>query len=272
MTLEGAQAGLSWSTILNKRQNYRTGVPRDSIRVRVARFDERDVESLLQDAGIVRHRGKIESTINNARKVLEIQAEAGSFAEYVWDFVDGTPIVNRWKTSVGAALGVARVPRDEPRHAAARVPLRRTDDLLRFHAGRWSGERPRALLLPISRDRGVGAVSGTEVREVRFQASSSAGDTSAILLLPAAAKALFVLGHGAGAGMRHPFMETLADLMAARQLATFRYQFAYMERGGRRPDPQPILLATVRSALAAAVAEEPGLPTCSQAASRWVGG
>jgi len=104
-------------------------------------------------------------------------------------------------------------------------------------------------------------VSGTEVREVRFQASSSAGDTSAILLLPASAKALFVLGHGAGAGMRHPFMETLADLMAVRQLATFRYQFAYMERGGRRPDPQPILLATVRSALAAAVAEAPGLPT-----------
>jgi predicted alpha/beta-hydrolase family hydrolase len=56
-------------------------------------------------------------------------------------------------------------------------------------------------------------------------------------------------------------METLADLMAARQLATFRHQFAYMERGARRPDPQPILLATVRSALAAAVAEAPGLPT-----------
>ncbi len=103
-------------------------------------------------------------------------------------------------------------------------------------------------------------MSGIETREVRFQASKSAGETSAILLLPGAAKALFVLGHGAGAGMRHPFMETISGLMAARGLAAFRYQFAYMERGRRRPDPQPILLATVRSALAAAVAEAPGLP------------
>ncbi len=104
-------------------------------------------------------------------------------------------------------------------------------------------------------------MSGPEVREVRFQVSSGVGDTSAILLLPAAPKALFVLGHGAGAGMRHTFMETVAHLLAARHLATFRYQFAYMEQGRRRPDPRPILLATVRSALAAAVAEAPGLPT-----------
>ena len=103
-------------------------------------------------------------------------------------------------------------------------------------------------------------MTGLEPREVRFQASSSAGETSAILLLPGGAKALFVLGHGAGAGMHHPFMETIAGLLAARRLATFRYQFAYMERGRRRPDPQPILLTTVRSALAAAVAEAPGLP------------
>ena len=103
-------------------------------------------------------------------------------------------------------------------------------------------------------------MTGPEPREVRFQVSSSAGETSATLLLPPAAKALFVLGHGAGAGMRHPFMETVAGLMAARHLATLRYQFAYMERGRRRPDPQPILLATVRSAVAAAVATAPGLP------------
>lgn len=61
--------------------------------------------------------------------------------------------------------------------------------------------------------------------------------------------------------MRHPFMETIAGLMADRRLATFRYQFPYMEQGRRRPDPQPLLLATVRSALAAAAAERPGLPT-----------
>jgi len=97
VTLEGAQAGLSWFTILKKRENYRR-VFRGFDPARVARFDGRVVESLLQDAGIVRHRGKIESTINNARKVLEVQAEAGSFAEYVWSFVGGTPIVNRWKS------------------------------------------------------------------------------------------------------------------------------------------------------------------------------
>jgi len=97
VTLEGAQAGLSWFTILKKRETYRRAF-RGFDPARVARFDERVVESLLQDAGIVRHRGKIESTINNARKVLEVQAEAGSFAEYVWSFVGGAPIVNRWKT------------------------------------------------------------------------------------------------------------------------------------------------------------------------------
>jgi len=97
VTLEGAQAGLSWFTILKKREHYRR-VFRGFDPALVARFDERDVESLLQDAGIVRHRGKIESTINNARKVLEVQAEAGSFAEYVWSFVGETPIVNRWKS------------------------------------------------------------------------------------------------------------------------------------------------------------------------------
>jgi len=97
VTLEGAQAGLSWFTILKKRENYRRAF-RGFDPARVARFDGRVVESLLQDAGIVRHRGKIESTVNNARKVLEVQAEAGSFAEYVWSFVGGAPIVNRWKT------------------------------------------------------------------------------------------------------------------------------------------------------------------------------
>lgn len=97
VTLEGAQAGLSWATILKKRGNYRRAF-RGFDPVRVARFGERDVDSLLEDAGIVRHRGKIESTINNARRVLEVQAEVGSFAEYVWSFVVGVPIQNRWRS------------------------------------------------------------------------------------------------------------------------------------------------------------------------------
>lgn len=106
LTLEGAQAGLSWSTILNKRDNYRRSF-QGFDPARVARFDEREVESLLRDPGIVRHRGKIESTVNNARKVLQVQAEVGSFAEYVWSFVGGASIVNRWRT-------LAELPSETP--------------------------------------------------------------------------------------------------------------------------------------------------------------
>lgn len=97
-------------------------------------------------------------------------------------------------------------------------------------------------------------------RKIRFQASRSAGEVSALLLRPSAARWLAVLVHGAGAGMRHPFMAALAERLAGRGVATFRYQFPYMERGSRRPDPRPLLLATVRSAVAAAMAAEPGLP------------
>ncbi len=96
LTLEGAQAGLSWSTILTKREGYRrTFYGFDP--VRVARMTGRDVERLLGDEGIVRHRGKIESTIGNAAAVLRVQDEIGSFAEYVWSFVDGVAVVNKWK-------------------------------------------------------------------------------------------------------------------------------------------------------------------------------
>jgi len=95
LTLEGAQAGLSWRTILNKREGYRTAFA-DFDPATVAAFTERDAERLLGDVGVVRHRGKIESTINNAQRVLEVQDERGSFDAYVWSFVDGTPIVGTW--------------------------------------------------------------------------------------------------------------------------------------------------------------------------------
>jgi len=96
LTLEGAQAGLSWRTILNKRNGYRAAFAGFDAAA-VASFDERDVERLLGDAGIVRHRGKIESTINNAQRVLEVQDDRGSFDAYVWSFVDGAPIVGAWR-------------------------------------------------------------------------------------------------------------------------------------------------------------------------------
>ena len=95
LTLEGAQAGLSWRTILNKRAGYRSAFA-DFDPARVAAYTEHDVERLLTDASIVRNRGKIESTVNNARRILEVRAEQGSFDALVWSAVDGRPIVNAW--------------------------------------------------------------------------------------------------------------------------------------------------------------------------------
>jgi len=87
-----------------------------------------------------------------------------------------------------------------------------------------------------------------------------AGEVSALLVMPPKPQALYVLAHGAGAGMRHPFMEAIATRLAARGIGTLRYQFPYTEQGGRRPDPEPILLATVRAAVAAGIEAARGLP------------
>jgi len=95
LTLEGAQAGLAWSTILRKRQGYRRAFAGFDPEA-VARFGDGDVERLLADEGIVRHRGKISSTIDNARALLRLREEQ-PFAEYVWSFVGGAPRVNAWR-------------------------------------------------------------------------------------------------------------------------------------------------------------------------------
>lgn len=87
------------------------------------------------------------------------------------------------------------------------------------------------------------------VTDLRFVATRSSGEVSAILNRPGDASSLLVLAHGAGAGMRHPFLESIAELLAERGVATLRYQFPYMEQGLRRPDPPPVLAATVRSAI-----------------------
>ena len=94
LVLEGAQAGLSWSTILNKRENYRRAFA-EFDPVKVARFTPARVEKLMLDAGIVRNRLKIDSTITNARAFLTVQEERGSFDRYIWQFVDGVPLVGR---------------------------------------------------------------------------------------------------------------------------------------------------------------------------------
>ena len=96
LTLEGAQAGLSWSTILNKRDGYRKAFV-DFDYEKVARFTKKRVEKLLTDPSIVRNRLKVESTVTNAKAFIEVQKEFGSFSKYIWGFVGGKPIQNRIK-------------------------------------------------------------------------------------------------------------------------------------------------------------------------------
>jgi DNA-3-methyladenine glycosylase I len=95
LILEGAQAGLSWSTILNKRENYRRAFHQFDPK-KVARYDARKVRDLLRDDGIVRNRLKVRAAIQNARAFLEVQKEFGTFDAYLWGFVGGHPIQNRW--------------------------------------------------------------------------------------------------------------------------------------------------------------------------------
>ncbi len=114
LNLEGAQAGLSWSTILRKREGYRQAFAGWDIDA-IARFGERDVERLLGDAGIVRHRGKIESVIGNARATLELDVP---LAELLWSFVGGEPKLNSWRT-------VAEVPAQTAESQAMSKELKR---------------------------------------------------------------------------------------------------------------------------------------------------
>lgn len=95
LVLEGAQAGLAWSTILNKRAGYREAFADFDIE-KVARFDRRKVERLLQNPAIVRNRLKVESAVGNARAALKLRDEVGGLAKHLWSFVGGKPIVNRW--------------------------------------------------------------------------------------------------------------------------------------------------------------------------------
>jgi len=93
LTLESAQAGLSWHTVLKKRENYRIAFENFEP-AKIAGFDQSKIERLLLNPGIIRNRLKIEAAVNNARRCLEVQAEYGSFSKYIWDFVDGKPKIN----------------------------------------------------------------------------------------------------------------------------------------------------------------------------------
>lgn len=117
LTLEGAQAGLSWITVLRKRDNYRR-LFEGFVPEVVAAFDDAKVAELLADAGIVRNRLKVASTIENARGVLAIQDEFGSFDSYLWQFVDGEPKVNAWRS-------LTEVPAESPESVAMSKALRK---------------------------------------------------------------------------------------------------------------------------------------------------
>ena len=117
LTLEGAQAGLSWLTILRKREGYRRAFAGFDPQL-VARFDDRDVARLLADPGIVRNRLKVASTISNARAVLEVQARYGSLDAFLWRFVDGVPIRNSWRS-------MAEIPASTPLSDAMSRELKR---------------------------------------------------------------------------------------------------------------------------------------------------
>ncbi|MDQ3042644.1 MAG: DNA-3-methyladenine glycosylase I [Acidobacteriota bacterium] len=111
LILEGAQAGLSWDTILRKRENYRAAFD-DFDAEKIAGYDEKKLNELLQNEGIIRNRLKIASAVSNAKSYLKVKDEFGSFDSYIWNFVDGVPVVNRWnnlsevpaKTSLSDAM------------------------------------------------------------------------------------------------------------------------------------------------------------------------
>ncbi len=117
IVLDGAQAGLSWSTILNKRENYRTAFDNFDP-VRVARYGKRKRDSLLANAGIVRNRLKIDSAIDNAQAFLAVQQEFGTFDAYIWSFVGGKPVQNHWKE-------MSQVPARTPESDAMSKDLKR---------------------------------------------------------------------------------------------------------------------------------------------------
>lgn len=117
LILEGAQAGLSWITILRKRENYRAAFDGFDA-TRIARYDANKIESLLQDAGIVRNRLKVQSAVINAQKFLEVQSEFGSFDKFIWQFVDGKPRQNVWRS-------LSEVPASTPESDAMSKELKR---------------------------------------------------------------------------------------------------------------------------------------------------
>jgi DNA-3-methyladenine glycosylase I len=151
LILEGAQAGLSWDTILRKRDRYREVFDNFDPR-RIARYDAKKVRSLLRDPGIVRNRLKISATVSNARAFLKVQEEVGSFDAYIWKFVGGRTETESLDGAQWSARENSGVGRHKQGFKETWISLRRLDDLLRLHASRWHGQRPCHYLLSLLLD------------------------------------------------------------------------------------------------------------------------
>ena len=151
LTLEGAQAGLSWYTVLRKREAYRKAF-RQFDPERVARYGKRELVSLLNNPGIIRNQQKIVAAINNAQRFLEVQQEFGSFDAYIWRFVDGNPIVHKLRRLKDYPGNQHRVGCAEQRPEAARLQICRLDDLLRTHASHRDDQRSCRRLFSATRN------------------------------------------------------------------------------------------------------------------------
>ena len=163
LVLEGAQAGLSWETILRKRARYREVFDRFDPE-KVARYDEGAIASLMADPGIIRNRRKIEAAVKNARAFLAVRDAFGSFDAYVWGFVGGRAVTNAWRSPERDPRPNGRIRGHEQGSQEPRVCLRGPHDLLRVHAGGGHGQRPHGGLLPVPRDRLTAGGTGTRMR------------------------------------------------------------------------------------------------------------
>ncbi len=141
LILEGAQAGLSWDTVLQKRENYRLAFDGFNPQ-RIARYDRRKQQSLLRNPGIIRNRLKVASAAKNAQAFLAVQEEFGSFDTYIWQFVGGNPADECMAHGPAPSGPHLRVRRHEQGPQETRLQLRGLNHLLRLHAGRGHGERP----------------------------------------------------------------------------------------------------------------------------------
>ncbi len=148
LILEGAQAGLSWDTVLQKRENYRAAFDGFDPQ-RIARYDSRKQKSLLRNPGIIRNRLKIASAVKNAKAFLNIQKELGSFDAYIWQFVGGKPQSECLALDRPGSSPHPGVRRHEQGPEKTRIQLRGLNHLLRLHAGRGHGERSQRRVLPL---------------------------------------------------------------------------------------------------------------------------